>query len=54
MHQEVRENVGVGSILFTDALPSYNDLESDYAYKVIHRAVAYVDGAVHTNGMENY
>jgi transposase-like protein len=54
MHREVKQNVGVGSILFTDALPSYNDLESDYAHKVIDHAVAYVDGAVHTNGMENY
>ncbi len=54
MHKEVKQNVGVGSILFTDALPSYNDLESDYAHKVIDHAVAYVDGAVHTNGMENY
>jgi transposase-like protein len=54
MHKEVKENVGAGSILFTDALPSYNDLESDYAHKVIDHAVAYVDGAVHTNGLENY
>jgi transposase-like protein len=54
LHKEVRQNVGVGSILFTDALPSYNDLEKDYAHKVIDHAVAYVDGAVHTNGMENY
>jgi transposase-like protein len=54
MHKEVRENVGVGSILFTDALPSYNDLTEDYAHKVIDHAVAYVDGAVHTNGLENY
>lgn len=54
LHREVKQNVGVGSILFTDALPSYNDLESDYAHKVIDHAVAYVDGAVHTNGMENY
>lgn len=54
MHEEVKKNVGVGSILFTDALPSYNDLEEDYAHKVIDHAVAYVDGAVHTNGLENY
>jgi transposase-like protein len=54
LHEEVKKNVGVGSILFTDALPSYNDLEEDYAHKVIDHAVAYVDGAVHTNGMENY
>ena len=54
MHEEVKKNVGVGSILFTDALPSYNDLEEDYAHKVIDHAVAYVHGNVHTNGMENY
>jgi transposase-like protein len=54
LHEVVKKNVGVGSILFTDALPSYNDLEEDYAHKVIDHAVAYVDGVVHTNGMENY
>jgi len=54
LHKAVRENVGAGSILFTDALPSYNDLEEDYAHKVIDHAVSYVHGAVHTNGMENY
>jgi transposase-like protein len=52
--EEVKNNVGVGSILFTDALPSYNDLEEDYAHKVIDHAVSYAQGAVHTNGMENY
>jgi transposase-like protein len=51
---KVREHVTVGSILFTDSLPSYNDLESDYAHCVIDHAVAYVHGNVHTNGMENY
>ena len=42
LHEELKKNVGVGSILFTDALPSYNDLEEDYAHKVIDHAVAYV------------
>jgi transposase-like protein len=54
LHEEVKKNVGVGSILFTDALPSYNDLEEDFAHKVIDHAVCYAKGAVHTNGMENY
>jgi transposase-like protein len=54
MHKEIQKNVGIGSILFTDALPSYNDLTEDYAHKVIDHAIAYADGAVHTNGMENY
>jgi transposase-like protein len=54
MHREVRENVDAASILFTDELPSYNDLEAEYAHKVINHAVSYVDGNVHTNSLENY
>src|SRR5665213_3729000 len=54
LHKEVKNNVSAGSILFTDELPSYNNLDSEFAHKVINHAVAYVDGAVHTNGMENY
>ena len=54
LQAKVREHVTVGSILFTDALPSYNDLDNEYAHQVIDHAVAYVDGTIHTNGMENY
>jgi transposase-like protein len=51
---KIREYVTVGSALFTDELPSYNDLDSDYAHKVVDHAVAYASGNVHTNGLENY
>ena len=54
MHKEVKQNVSAGSILFTDELPSYNDLAGEFAHKMINHAVAYVDGSVHTNGLENY
>jgi hypothetical protein len=54
LQAKVRENVTVGSVLFTDALPPYNDLERDYAHKVIDHAVAYVNGNVHTNNLENF
>jgi len=50
----IRENVAPGSNVFTDALKSYEGLESDYAHKVIDHAEAYVDGNVHTNRMENF
>ena len=33
---------------------SLNGLESDYAHKVVDHAVQYVDGRVHTNGLENF
>lgn len=50
---EVRKHVEAGAALYTDALPSYNGL-SEYAHKVVDHAVQYVDGQVHTNGLENY
>jgi transposase-like protein len=54
LQAKVREHVTVGSALFTDSLPSYNDLDREYAHQVIDHAIAYVDGKVHTNGMENF
>jgi transposase-like protein len=54
LQAEVKKHVTVGSILFTDSLPSYNDLDREYAHQVIDHAVAYVDGQIHTNGLENY
>ena len=54
LQTEIKKNVSAGSILFTDSLPSYEGMESEYAHNVIDHAVAYVDGQVHTNGLENY
>jgi hypothetical protein len=50
----VRENVESKSALYSDALKSYDGLGEEYAHQVIDHAVAYVDGQVHTNGMENF
>lgn len=54
LQAEVRKHVEAGSALYTDALLSYEGLAGDYAHKVIDHAVAYVDGQVHTNGLENF
>jgi len=54
LHTEVKKHVEAGSALYTDALMSYGGLEAEYAHKVVDHAVAYVDGACHTNGMENF
>jgi transposase-like protein len=51
---EVRKHVEAGAALYTDALPSYSGLAQEYAHGVIDHAVAYVDGRVHTNGLENF
>jgi hypothetical protein len=50
----VREHVTVGSVLFTDSLPSYETLKDDYTHCIIDHAVAYVNGKIHTNGLENF
>jgi len=54
LQAEVKKHVEAGSALYTDALLSYDGLASDYAHKVIDHAVQYVDGRVHTNGLENF
>jgi transposase-like protein len=54
IHAEVRKHVEAGSALYSDALQSYNGLDREYAHQVIDHAEAYVDGQVHTNGLENF
>ena len=50
----VQAHIEEGSTVHTDSLPSYIALESAYTHKVIDHAEAYVDGNVHTNGLENF
>jgi len=51
---EVRQNIAAGSEVFTDSLRCYDDLGADFVHKVIDHAERYVDGKVHTNGLENF
>jgi len=53
LQSEIREHVLAGSALFTDSLKSYEGL-SEFQHEVIDHAVAYVDGEIHTNGLENF
>ena len=54
LQANVREHVEAGAAIFTDELLSYDGLESDYKHAIINHAVEYVNGNVHTNGMENF
>jgi transposase-like protein len=54
LQTEVKKHVEAGSALYSDALKSYDGLENEYAHQVIDHAVKYVDGQIHTNGLENY
>jgi transposase-like protein len=53
LHPIVRQHVEAGTQFFTDEMAGYKGL-SEYEHKVIDHAVKYVDGRVHTNGMENF
>lgn len=54
LHAEVRAHVEAGAALYSDALRSYDGLAKEYAHQVIDHAEKYVDGKVHTNGLENF
>jgi transposase-like protein len=50
----VLNNVSPGSAVYTDALPSYKTLSFGFQHEVIDHAISYVNGRVHTNGLENF
>lgn len=50
----VREYIEGGSYVFSDAWVAYNGLDREYIHQVIDHAEKYVDGNVHTNGIENF
>jgi transposase-like protein len=54
LHGEVSKHVEEGSTVYSDALRSYNQLGETYIHNVINHAVEYVNGHIHTNGIENF
>ena len=54
LQRHVRKYVTEGSTVLTDALKSYEGLNDKYAHEVIEHAVAYANGHIHTNGLENF
>jgi transposase-like protein len=54
LNQEVSKRVEDGATVYTDALASYRPLSLYYQHQVIDHAETYVDGQIHTNGLENY
>jgi transposase-like protein len=50
----IHKHVNAGAALYTDEMGGYVGLARKYRHQVINHAVAYVDGKVHTNGLENF
>lgn len=50
----VRDFVESGSAIMTDEFYGYSGLASEYTHQVINHLEKYVDGQVHTQGIENF
>jgi transposase-like protein len=51
---KIYEHVVPGSVLYTDSLRSYAQTNRDYIHEFIDHSIAYVEGRVHTNTIENF
>jgi transposase-like protein len=54
MRPVVKEHVDTGAALYSDNLAAYRGLREEYDHKIVDHATRYVDGRVHTNGLENF
>ena len=54
LRREVRNRVKPEATVITDELKSYSGLDQHYQHKIINHAETYVQGQVHTNGLENF
>jgi transposase-like protein len=54
LHALVKDNVEYGSYLNTDDCHSYWGLDKEYVHQIVDHAERYVDGQIHTNGLENF
>ncbi len=50
----IRRNVSKTAQVFTDAHPGYLALQGEFAHQFVDHTDKYVDGIVHTNGIENF
>jgi transposase-like protein len=54
LHSIIHKNVEPGASIYTDAWKPYRKLGPDFQHAFVDHFEKYVDGAVHTNGVENF
>jgi len=54
LHVKVKAHVKQGANLYTDSASGYRGLEEAFIHGVIDHGEKYVDGLIHTNGLENF
>lgn len=51
----IQDTIDAGSLVYTDEHVAYPfAISDDYAHKVVNHLEHYVDGTIHTNGLENF
>jgi transposase-like protein len=54
VHGAVRDFVERGSAIMTDEFSGYSGLATEYQHQFVNHLEKYVDGQIHTQGMENF
>jgi transposase-like protein len=54
LHAAVKEHVQAGAKLHTDDFFGYWGLYKDFTHEIVNHAETYVNGKIHTNGIENF
>jgi transposase-like protein len=54
LQNEILKNVQYGSKVYTDAAVGYDKLSDNFTHEVVNHAVEYVNGQVHTQGLDNF
>src|SRR6185437_9856849 len=54
LREKMNKHVTAGTALYSDDYHAYRGLGDEYVHQVIDLAERYVDGKIHTNGIENF
>jgi transposase-like protein len=54
LQNEILDNVKYGSTVYTDNWVGYDGVRNRFVHEVINHANSYVNGRIHTNGIENF
>ncbi len=54
IHSTIAETIETGTQLYTDDHTGYMDMSPDFIHNIVNHAETYVNGRVHTNGIENF
>lgn len=54
LHSAIQETIEQGTQIYTDEHVGYQGIEAQYNHEIINHLAGYVNGKVHTNGIENF